>query len=1189
MKGELQLALLGNLEIYRDGVPLTGLRSSKAQALLCFLAMTGRPHLRPTLAGLLWGELPEVNARGNLRKAVADLRRLLAPHLQISRQAIAFDRDSPYWLDVERFEAKVGGAATEVAIGELQEAVELYRGDFLEGFYVRQAPAFEEWMLAQQARLRELAEQALHTLVVHHTRQGEAGFAPAIHYTTRLLHLDPWREEAHRQLMLLLAHSGQRGAALAQYQACRRTLAEELGVEPAEQTTSLYERIRDGKLDGEAWKQALTVLPVPMAPPPFLSIAPARPYVPASFVARERELAQLDSFLDLALEGQGQVVFVSGEAGSGKTALVQAFARRVQDKHADLVVAGGNCNAHTGIGDPYLPFREILGLLTGDVEAEWAAGEISREHARRLWALMPHSVQALVSVAPDLVDILIPSPPLISRAQAASSGAGWLTDLEALAALPERAAHRADLLQSDLFQQYTRLLQALAKGRPLLLVLDDLQWADSGSLSLLFHLGRRLEHSPILIVGIYRSADVAMGRDGERHPLEAVVGEFQRRFGKIQIDLRQTGDQEFVDNLLDTLPNRLGTRFRKALYEQTKGHALFTVEMLRGMRERGELVQNERGLWVEGPVVDWEALPARVEGVIGERVARLPAALQETLKVASVEGEGFTAEVVARVRAVPELETVRQLSSRLDQRHRLVTSRGSQRVGQQRISRYRFRHILFQKYVYDSLSVPERAYLHEAIGRELERLHEGQIEEAAVRLARHFEEAGQTAKAVDYIHQAGRRAMRLSANEEAIGHFRRALGLLETLPDSPERSHKELALQMALAAPLTITKSYSAPETEQAYLRAQELCVQASSRGVGDTSQEFAVLRGLWNCYCHRGELRRAQSLAEQLLALAQKVQDPVLLMQAHWVLGENHFHSGELDSARAHLEQAIELYDPHTYHAQPFRAVQDPGPTCQSFVAQALWFLGYPDQALRRMDGALSLAQELAHPITLHHTLMHAVWLHRHRGEGQLAQAHAEAAFELATEHGWGGRREAPRFFLGVALLQQGEIEEGIALIRQTLDAIRDTKTTVIWTPWYLGTLAEANLKAGITEEGLVKAAEGLAIVDRFGTHFYEAGQHRIKGELLLQRAQADQGAENCLRDAERSFRQAIDIARQQDAKSLELRAAISLSRLWQAHGSSRKRKEARQMLAGVYGWFTEGFDTADLTEAKALLAELE
>jgi adenylate cyclase len=512
------------------------------------------------------------------------------------------------------------------------------------------------------------------------------------------------------------------------------------------------------------------------------------------FVARERELAQLNEFLDTALAGQGQVCFVTGEAGSGKTALVTEFARRAEKAHPNLIVALGNCSAQTGIGDPYLPFREILALLTGDVEAKLAERTISPENANRLRGLLRWSGNALLEFGPDLIDVLVPGAALVAKAGAfVADQVGWLEKLEKL--MQRKAAHAGSpgLEQSHIFEQYTKVLRVLAAKQPLMLVLDDLQWADTSSISLLFHLSRRIGDSRILLVGTYRPDEVALGRAGERHPLEPVLNELKRYHGDIWVDLRQAAEAEgrqFVDALLDTEPHRLGEDFRQALFRHTGGHPLFTVELLRNMRERRDLVQDEEGRWIEGPALDWGELPARVEGVIEERIGRLEEELQEMLTVASVEGEAFTAEVVARVQAVDERGLIRRLSRELDRQHHLVGAQGVQRLGRQRLSLYRFQHNLFQKYLYNNLDEAERSYLHEDVGNVLEELYGDQAEEIAVQLARHFQEAGMVEKAVHYLSLAGEKATQVSAYEEAIALLTRGLELLQTLPESSERAGK---------------------------------------------------------------------------------------------------------------------------------------------------------------------------------------------------------------------------------------------------------------------------------------------------------------------------------------------------------------------------------------------------------------
>jgi predicted ATPase len=1019
--------------------------------------------------------------------------------------------------------------------------------------------------------------------------------------------------------MRLLAYSGQRAAALAQYETCRRVLVEELDVEPAAETIRLYEQIRDSELE------------VPVAPsdrlpdlsaqlPSFLD--KAEPIERPVFVAREHQLAQLDGFLDKALAGLGRVVFVIGDAGQGKTALIQEFARRAQATHSDLIVASGNGNAHTGIGDPYLPFREILGLLTGDVEARWAAGAITRDQARRLWHTLPLMAQALLEAGPDLIDLFVPGAALVRRAAACTRWPGeadWRHRLEELVERKAALPAGPNLQQSALFEQYTQVLRALACGRPLLLILDDLQWADSGSISLLFHLGRHIAGSRILIVGAYRPEEVALRRPAspllaepalpalaggpgseaeggieggrERHPLAPLVNEFKRYFGDIVVDLHQAEGWQFLEDFLDAEPNRLGSAFRETLYRQTRGHPLFTVELLRGMQERGDLVQDREGCWVEGPALDWETLPARVEAVIAERIGQLPARLQEALTVASVEGEIFTAEVVAQVQAAGQQNLVECLSGDLDRRRRLVSAQGVMRTNNQCLSLYRFRHILFQKYLYNSLDPVERAHLHEAVGTALEALYGEGMEEIAVqeptaplRLARHFQEAGISQKAVDYLCQAGERAARMSANEEAIAHFTRALQLLKTLPDTPGRAQQELTLQLGLGVSLQATGGYGTPEVGRAFARARELC-----RHVGETSQLFPVLGLLLIFYGTQGEHQTAYTIGRQLLNLAERAEDPLLVALAHWQLGVELFFMGELAEAQAHLEHLLAFYDSRQHHALAYRYGLDPAVMSLSVMSWLLWAMGCPEQALARSREAMALARDVSHPPSLALAHQYAATLHMFRRDWQMTQALAEAGIRLSTEHRLPYWASGGFVCRGWALAEQGQIEEGMAQIRQGVAGLQSTGTELL-APFGLAVLAGVCGKAGQMEQGLTALDEALATVNCTGERLFEAEVHRLKGELLRAKRSAaqaiqGQGKVEAEVEAEACFRQAIEVARHQGAKSWELRAVMSLCRLRQEQG---RREEARKLLAELYDWFTEGFDTADLKEARTLLEEL-
>jgi len=428
--------------------------------------------------------------------------------------------------------------------------------------------------------------------------------------------------------------------------------------------------------------------------------------------------------------------------------------------------------------------------------------------------------------------------------------------------------------------------------------------------------------------------------------------------------------------------------------------------------------------------------------------------------------------------------------------------------------------------------------------------------------------------------------------------------LLKRLPDTPERVQQELRFQIALGPALIITKGYAASEVERAYARARELCQQS-----GETSQLFPVLVGLHRFYQARGDFRSARELGEQCLTLAQHAQDPILLVEAHRAMGTTLYFLGEFTPARTHLEQSIALHDPQRYHALASSYVLNPGVSCLSYGAWTLWFLGYPEQAVQRSQEAIALAHALSHPFSLGIALVFAALLHQLRQDAQVARERAEAGLTLSTAQDFVPSLAVGMALRGWTLSEQGQGEEGIGQMRQGIATWRATGAEVQVTH-LLALLAEAYGKVGQAEEGLNVLSEALSLVHKTGECNCEADLYRLKGELVLPSGVRSPASAEKSRvgithhgvtiaeagtvgrahpteedEAEECFLKAIDIARRQSAKSLELRAVMSLSRLWQRQG---KKDEARKLLAEIYGWFTEGFDTKDLQEAKALLEEL-
>jgi DNA-binding SARP family transcriptional activator/predicted ATPase len=1178
----LSVRVLGPFQVALAAQPVTAFKSDKVRALLAFLAVeSGRPHRRESLVGLLWPAYQERSARVNLRDALANLRQVIGdpdatpPFLHVSRQAVQFNSASDAWVDANAFvQQATPGATRQPDIHRLEEAIGLYRGPFMEGFSLADSPAFEEWALLTRERFHRLAREALRQLAASHEERGE--YTIALEHAQRLLELDPLLEAAHRYVMRLSVYSGERAAAIAQYEICRRALETELNVPPSPETERLYQQIRRGELE----MPVLSPSPpqeLPVQPPAFLNEAAALQREEPIFVAREKELAWLAKRLEQATAGHGQVAFVVGGPGRGKTLLLQAFARQAMARYPDLLVAGGNGNAYSGVGDPYLPFREVLDMLSGDVEARWAAGAIDREHALRLWQALPSAARTLVGLGPDLIDTFVPGRALVGRAAACQEIAPWRTQLEQLVAHKASLPPDSNLQQSALFQQYTRVLADLARQRSLLLILDDLQWIDAGSAGLLFHLGHALPGCRILVLGAYRPEELALGRGGERHPLEAALAEFQRRYGDAWLDLGTTApdaDRRFVEALVDSQPNRLGRAFRDALYRRTEGHPLFTAELLRVMQERGDLVREARadGGWVEGSALDWESLPPKVEAAIAERIQRLDTELREILTVASVEGEEFTAQVVARVQQGDERRVMRLLSGPLEGRHRLVSAQGVRRLDGMRLSLHRFRHNLFQQYVYGHLNEVERAYLHRDVGHALEGLYAGHPEELAAvapRLALHFQEAGNTEKAVDYLRQAGERANRMSASAEAIAHYTQALRLLETLPEGPERAQTELTLQLCLAVPVLVTRGWAAADMARIVARARELCEQ-----VGDVPQLFGALWFAFTYYLVQVDYRTALEFVEQCRALAERSNDPGLIIVAHYGLASTLLFKGDFSASVARAEPVRELYDPKQHHALTSLMVgHDLGAQSLETAALSLWLLGFPDQARQRMGEALDLAIELAHPYTLAWFYHFNGLLQAHWRDWPQARESAENAVRISSEHDYPITGSHSTVVLGLALTKLGRVEEGLELLQRGVAEVEAAHMQLGWS-MFQAWLAEAYLVSARLEDALDTLDVALDFVAESQEGFWEPEIHRLKGEVLLAKRDAP--------GAEASFHDAIAVARRLSAKSWGLRASMSLARLWEEQG---KREQARQTLQEIYGWFSEGFDTSDLREARALL----
>jgi len=563
-------------------------------------------------------------------------------------------------------------------------------------------------------------------------------------------------------------------------------------------------------------------------------------------------------------------------------------------------------------------------------------------------------------------------------------------------------------------------------------------------------------------------------------------------------------------------------------------------------------------------------IPPTVQGILAARIDRLPMAEKELLHTLAVIGNEFSLEVVRLLVEKPSDELDRMLGAL--QLGEFIYEQPA--VGD---IDYIFKHALTQDVAYNSVLLERRKSLHERAGVATEAVYADRLDDHLSDLARHYQRSGNSGKALEYLQLAGAQANARSSHAEAVGFFTSALELLKTLPETPERMQQELALQAGLGSALTALKGWSSAEVARAYGRASELC-----RQVGTTPRLFSVLFALSGIHLVRGELHRAYELQQQTLAIAEKKRDATFLV---WSCGQGFIlcPMGQFTSARTHLERAISLYDAALSEA--YRAVYpvvDPGVVSLGWLAMTLCLLGYSDQALERGHEAVELARKLAHPFSLTLIWRRFSQFYHLRRDGEASLSSADECQRIATEYGFEETFAPGPVGRGGALIELNRMEEGIPELEDSI-AVARTMGYGLSLTQSLAALGNGYGKVGRMAEGLAAVAEGLAVSEKNGERWFDAELYRIRGELLLkQDAHAEPKAED---EAETCFHQALDIARAQEARWWELRTTVSLARLLAKQGRS---DEARTMLAEIYNWFTEGFDTADLKDAKLLLDEL-
>jgi DNA-binding winged helix-turn-helix (wHTH) protein/predicted ATPase len=868
--------------------------------------------------------------------------------------------------------------------------------------------------------------------------------------------------------------------------------------------------------------------------PAMPSAAPCGPRL----VGRDAELGRLHALLATALDGRRRVVFVTGEAGIGKTSLVETFLAQLPEADG-LRIGRGQCVEQYGATEPYLPIFEAFGRLGREPQGD---------------ALL----RVLKQCAPTWLAQL---PALLDDAE-----------LEAV----QRRAQGAT--RERMLRELVEAFDVLSTEAPLVLLLEDLHWSDAATIDVLAMLARRPDRARLLVVGTYRSADVAAAE----HPLKPVKQELQLHGQCEELALDFLSEDAVREYLAQRFPDAsFAPDFARVLRENTGGNPLFLVNVVDDLVAQ-QHVHEVEGAWALAVPVErvTAGVPRTLWQMVEKQLDRLGANEQAVLSVASVAGAEFSAALAAVDGA--EAPDGERCCHELARRGQFIRPLGVAEWPDGTVAaRYGFIHALYRDVLYARIPIGHRVGLHLRIGARLERAHGARAGEIAGELAMHFEQARDLERAVSYRCRAAETALRQQAHRQAVEHAKRALDLLATLPESPERDHQELVARTVLGAAVIATSGWAAPEVADTYARARDLCVQ-----MGVTSQLFPVLLGLCAFYLMRGELGVAQEVSAQLLAVAETTGDAAALIGALNTAGMTCFYRGDFTAALGHLERSMALYDPeqHSPSRQGFFVVDhDPGVSCGAHTGMTLMMLGYQDRAEASMRACLRLARALDHPLSVAMGYNFAATFYQYRRAPEVVRELEHVRLEYSQKHAFDLFLMLGAIYRGWLLATQGHAEEGLAQIEHGL-MVYQAIGAELGRPTFLGMQAEVLGDLGRRDEALAIVGQALDLAERTGLHYWDTELHRLRGMLLLRTA-GDAGRASA-RAAESAFLEALRVAHWQEAKSAELRAATSLGRLLQSQG---RVGEARKRLSDVYGWFTEGFDIPDLKDAKELLGQLE
>jgi DNA-binding winged helix-turn-helix (wHTH) protein/predicted ATPase len=845
----------------------------------------------------------------------------------------------------------------------------------------------------------------------------------------------------------------------------------------------------------------------------------AAPAAAVKALGREAELAKMRGWLERALAGERQTVFITGEAGIGKTTVVQAFLEEAGQVPGAVVVLG-QCLEHFGSGEPYLPALDGLSRLCKS------------------------------SRGPDVLKVLREHAP------------SWLDHLSSLALPAERDkphSQAGSVTRERMLREMAEALERLSAESALLLVLEDLHWSDYATLDLVSFLARRRDPARLMIIGTYRPVDVIL----TGHPLRGVKRELQAHRLCHELTLEYLTEETVAQYLAARFPDRqLPSRLRHTIYRRTDGNPLFMVNLVEYLVDH-KLIAEEQGLWklcVECSEVE-HGVPSSVKELIEKQIERLTADERAVLEAASATGMEFSTVAIAAGLGRPTA-WVEKHCEELAQRHQFLSPAWLAELPDGTVTtRHRFKHVLFREVPYGLIPAMRRAQIHQRIAERAVEIFRERTSEIAAELAMHFEQSRDWPRALQYLIRAAETAARRSAHHEAAQIARRGLDVLRCLPESAERTRQEITLRMILSISLMSFQGFAAAEMEKMHALGREL-LQLQ----GPSPQLFNMHALLVLFYKFSGQMKSAQEIAEQLSKIAETLGHAALVMEAHRAMGSALVEQGKCAEALEYFNQASALYPANRNHPYTLAIAHDCKVVSECFAARALWALGHPDAALERMQGALTFARELSHPGSWIFAAHFAAQLHQLRGEPLLALERAKEVVQLGDEYGLDLWQAFGNIDQGWAEAELGTTQDGIDQMQRGLAAYQATGAK-LWCPYFLGLLAEQLAKAGRVEEGLATVAKGISLAEESEERYSLAELYRIKGELIRQTADRTRTgkvpATATPDQAQSCFAEAVAIARQQQARSWELKAYMSMDRaaatvetsteMMRVHGTAR------------------------------------